>query len=310
MLDVNFDIYSVNITTALRVKIITLLTFTLTAVFYPPAYGISDTRVEQVSVELTDDNPALLFVQVTPKSTASEGFELTPQLAADTLQAAMRRGEAISLTSDLGRIIACAPLQIDTDRFVATVFYSLYAADHQNGQDSSILSQAGADQQASSLSAELEVDDTELACQPSENSTLGQPEQASNGEESIDDTADLALEFTLQGSLDQLVNAAAFLGSAIARGVSLEYVEAGANMAIVGVDYGLTTDLMVVLMNTLILDSSDPDYVQVDVNLLRTAILLNNQIVKDSSDATVSALAENPYFLQINDTLQYFRSKL
>ena|GEM_PF-1884445 len=81
-------------------------------------------------------------------------------------------------------------------------------------------------------------------------------------------------------------------------------------MAIVGVDYGLTTDLMVVLMNTLILDSSDPDYVQVDVNLLRTAILLNNQIVKDSSDATVSALAENPYFLQINDTLQYFRSKL
>lgn len=298
------------ITTALRVKIITLLTFTLTAVLYPPAYGISDARVEKVSVELTDDNPALLFVQVTPKSTASEGFDLTPQLAADTLQAAMRRGEAISLTSDFGKIIACAPLQIDTDRFVATVFYSLYAADNQNGQDSSILSQAGDDQQASPLSADLEVEDTELVCQASENSTVGQPEQAPNGEESINDTADLALKFTLQGSLDQLVNAVAFLGSAIARGVSLEYVEAGANMAIVGVDYGLTTDLMVVLMNTLILDSSNPDYVQVNVNLLRTAILLNNQIVKDSSDATVSALAGNPYFLQINDTLQYFRSKL
>jgi hypothetical protein len=81
-------------------------------------------------------------------------------------------------------------------------------------------------------------------------------------------------------------------------------------MAVTGVAYGLTAELMAILPDMLTVDPSNPEYVQINVERLSTAILLNNQIINDSSDTTVVDLAENPYFLEINDDLRYYRSQL
>jgi hypothetical protein len=304
-------------TRALQGKTFALLTFALATTSYPAAYALPGPHGERVFTDVNQGStPALLFAQIPADSIAPEGSDLTPEAAGAQVQTTIQRGEAVSLILKSGRLDICAPLRIGGDQFTTTATYYLSAEENSSSQESPTTSQLENSQRSLFLPTELKVEtideatDRELSCQPSGSSTSGESTERSNGQEPDHATTDLVLKLILEGNLNQISNAAAFLGSAIANKVSLDYAEAGANIAVTGVDYGLVTDLTKILSDMLTIDPSNPEYAEVKSTSLETAILLNNQIISDSSDTTISALAENPYFLKINDTLRYFRSQL
>lgn len=303
--------YSMENTRALSRKVVTLLSFTLATMFCSNAYAVSGANGKGVISEVTQhiSRPLPVLAQASPGEAVDDNSQLIPQLAARTAQEALLRGEAVTLTSDFGQIKFCKPQQVNENLFTVTIIYSLFETDNPVEQESSIDPKSGSSQQSQILSSDLEVAGESSECQIPENAISPQLENGSNPGEADDDSADLVRTFILEGTLNEAANAAAFMGSAIATGLPLNYAEAGINIAITGVDYGLTTDLMSILPEILIPDHSDTEYIEVNVELLATAILLNNQIINNSSDATVSALAQNPYFLEINDNLRYFRTQ-
>jgi|LakMenEpi03Aug12_release.lakeMendotaPanAssembly.Ray.scaffolds.fasta_scaffold08037_1 hypothetical protein len=293
---------------ALSGKFISLLTFSLATFIYCDAYAAITPQHRGVIADTIQSGPNSLGSQASFSETDSNGSELTPDTAAYTAQESVRRGETVNLNSRFGQVLICAPLQLDGDAFSVTAVYTLFPEDDSDRNESdpgTINSQSSQD-----LPIASRLEDKPSICQAAESLTSAQTVDSLNILSPGDDTADLVRTFIIEGTLDEVTNAAAFLGSAITTGVSLKYAEAGVNMAVTGVAYGLTAELMAILPDMLTVDPSNPEYVQINVERLSTAILLNNQIINDSSDTTVVDLAENPYFLEINDDLRYYRSQL
>lgn len=295
---------------ALSGKFISLLTFSLATFIYCDAYAAITPQHRGVIADMIQSGPNSLGSQASFSETDSNGSELNPDTAAYAAQESVRRGETVNLNSRFGQILICAPLQLDGDAFSVTAVYTLFPEGDSGRNESdpgTINSQLSQD-----LPIGLRLEDKPSICQAAESLTSAQTVDSLNILSPGEDTADLDLvrTFIIEGTLDEVTNAAAFLGSAITTGVSLKYAEAGVNMAVTGVAYGLTAELMAILPDMLTVDPSNPEYVQINVERLSTAILLNNQIINDSSDTTVVDLAENPYFLEINDDLRYYRSQL
>jgi len=292
-------------------KVVTSCTLALATILCSHAYAASTSYGEGGVSQPIKGMSGPFFVQATGNDTGFSSSGLTPQLGASTAQEAIRRGESVSITSDFGQIQLCAPVSIDGGNLLSvTVVYTLFADDTPVGSESVVESDLGSFEQSQILPTELEAEGELSMCQlRSEDFSSPKPVDGSNILESGDETGGLVRTFLLEGTLDQVVNAAAFLGSAIATGVSLDYAEVGASLAITEVNYSLIAELIATLPEMVIVDPSNPEYIKVNIEALSAAILLSNQIINDSSDATLFDLAENSYFLEINDNLRYFRSQ-
>lgn len=295
----------------LRGKVAVLLAIALAVISAPTARASTDPNGDLIPLQGAQDTPTVLLVQTAADNSTSVGNSgLTPQAAAEALQEAMRRGEAVSLASEFGYISLDAPLQVDGERFTTTAIYSLLVVETENsdGQELGIPPDLGDSQASPSAATDLEAEQRGWTGSSSETLAADQPPPTPDNPKA-DDLAVSVLTLTLEASLDKIINTAGFLGAAIANGASLEHAEAGASMAISGVDYGLTADFIASLPGIVIIDPDNSEYANLNVDLLVAAILLNNQIINESSDATVSALAENPYFLEINEELRDLRSE-
>ncbi|MFM7220311.1 MAG: hypothetical protein ACKO21_08895 [Nodosilinea sp.] len=288
-----------------------LLVFTLVTTCFNTADAAINSPSELAEVEMISAATGLFLSQAeTVDQPVTQTSDLTPQSAASAAEAAVQSQSSFDLTSTFGSLSLSVPVQSSEGLFAVTAVYSLFPLEDSNSLQPVTQSQSQPSQSSLPPVTEVGVPSAGNVGSPPEGFTPELPPPASATSEFAPDSPAPVLTLTLEGSLDQVSNAAAFLGEAIVNGSSIEHAEAGVSIARTGVDHGLTADLMKILPNVLIIDPSKPETGELNVAALASAILVYNQILGASSDATVFALVEDPYFKEISDTLKYLRASL
>lgn len=286
-------------TRVLQGRITTLFTAVLVTMLDPAAYASDHVPGSVQVLEAGQGLSPFPIAQVSANDQAdSATSSLTPEAAAEIVKTAILRGEASSLVSTFGQLSLSSPRQTGDQQLEVTAAYTLFPEEGQFAEEEPIESpgnmQASLDSQP-----QAQATDPELAVPMAENLQFEEPSPST-----------LVLNLTLAGTVDQVTNAATFLAVAMVKGTYLDHAEAGASLVMAGVNYGVTVDLMEVLPTILTIDPAEPDNADLDIESLTTAISLYNQILHDNSAATVYALAENPYFLEIGNALRLIRDSL
>ncbi len=204
---------------------------------------------------------------------------LTPETAAQTAYSSIKNGQGVSLSFPVGRLTLSLPVDANNGEITTTATYSLLDSPHSQSQSSS-----------------LEVS------QPA-GSTAQNVQEGSVKSQVI---------ISLKGNGELVANTAAFLATAMGNKASAAQAEAGASITMAGTDYRLTHRLIESIAGIFITDGNKPQSENVEVNLKRfkDAIETYNQVINDSSDQTIFALAENQYFLEIGSILRNVRSSI
>lgn len=297
-------------TRVLQGRITTLFTAVLVTMLDPAAYASDHVPGSVQVLEAGQGLSPFPIAQVSANDQAdSATSSLTPEAAAEIVKTAILRGEASSLVSTFGQLSLSSPRQTGDQQLEVTAAYTLFPEEGQFAEEEPIESpgnmQASLDSQP-----QAQATDPELAVPMAENLQFEEPSPALDGPGSRPSPSTLVLNLTLAGTVDQVTNAATFLAVAMVKGTYLDHAEAGASLVMAGVNYGVTVDLMEVLPTILTIDPAEPDTADLDIESLTTAISLYNQILHDNSAATVYALAENPYFLEIGNALRVIRDSL
>lgn len=291
-------------TRVLQGRITILLTTALVTMFDPAAYADHHVPGSVQAVEARQGLLPSLIAQVAVTEQANLATSsLTPEAAAEIVQTAIDKGEAASIVSTFGQLSLSKPRQTGDQQIEVAAVYVLFPEEGQieiprNSQDS--------------LGSQLETEaaDPGLTGPIPENLEFEEGRPALDGPGSMSSPPALVLNLNLSGTVVQVTNAATFLAVALVKETYLEHAQAGASLAMAGVNYGVTVDLMEVLPGILTIDPVEPNTADLDIELLARAISLYNQILQDNSDATVYALAENPYFLEIGNALRLIRDSL
>ncbi|MFM7470566.1 MAG: hypothetical protein ACKO5P_03545 [Nodosilinea sp.] len=196
--------------------------------------------------------------------------ELSPEEAGKLAQSAILQSKGITIKVASGYLVLSDPLKKDNGQFTTMVNYTL--------------SKPATDQ-------------------PALPSTLGTTTVPSL-------EADIGkVSIPLEGSLEIIANTAAFLGVAICKEMPTNQAEAGASMAQTGLNYSSVDQLLGSIVGILTFDplDSEPKY-EIDLNRLKDAVEIYNQVLRDSSDLVVLGLSQNQSFLEVRDLLKTIRS--
>lgn len=291
-------------TRVLQGRITILLTAALVTMFEPAAYADHQVPGSVQAVESRQGLLPSLMAQIAVTEQANLATSsLTPEAAAEIVQTAIDKGEATSIVSRFGQLTLSKPRQTGDQQIGVAAVYALFPEEGQIEIPRN--SQASLDSQR-----EAQATDPGLTGPIPENLEFEEGRPALDGPGSMPSPPALVLNLNLSGTVAQVTNAATFLAVAMVKGTYLDHAEAGASLAMAGVNYGVTVDLMEVLPGILTIDPTEPNSADLDIESLTTAISLYNQILEDNSDATVYALAEDPYFLEIGNALRLIRESL
>ncbi|MGJ0605378.1 hypothetical protein [Cylindrospermopsis raciborskii] len=128
------------------------------------------------------------------------------------------------------------------------------------------------------------------------------------------------LNLVLKGTSNQIANAAGFIATATSAELSISQIQTGTSIALTGANFTQVADLinslsgLMVIVNSSTLPS-DPknksesnsklvQSVTIEPVRLNRAILIFNQIIDTSDDATVTALSRNVEFTNIGQVLK------
>lgn len=133
---------------------------------------------------------------------------------------------------------------------------------------------------------------------------LGSPDQFSLVASFNPDNGVNSSRLVLQGNLEQLGNAAAFLVLTTGSGVSPEAVAPFVDMALAGAPYDQLVNLLNAVNALVVATAAGED---IDPNQLNRAIHAHRAIVETVDQATLNILANNQPFLALGEALQNLR---
>lgn len=202
------------------------------------------------------------------------GQQLSPEATGDLVRSALIQNRGTSIRSASGYLVLSDPVKVDTTRVRTTATYGLL---------------------------------NESTAAPLEHSSALPPGSLNAPTATADGKTEVPV--VLEGEVEAVANAAAFLSAAMARQMSTDQVQAGASIAMAGVNYTLVDHLMDGITGIVTFDPLDRQQnYEIDMNRLKNAIQLYNQILVESSDATVLILSQNQSFLEIAEMLKQIRS--